>query len=237
MGGQLAGRERELHAMQRRALRTESVSGSDMQSNSVHTNEVDEVELWRVTLALQAVETRTAALRQREVECQEELRLAVNVKAPGARSSDAQAVANEESIAESSWRQARSVGAELGEANAALARRRAQEQHGNRGGESVVAALEAVLQDAEEREASSCGELAQSLDRLAHCQKEQYKLRQQSNNVESRTCANRIPFLEREVETLEHESSLRSRELKEAEAQLAARQRGGRSDLKLAWQK
>merc|ERR1711920_96792 len=142
--------------------------------------------------------------------------------------------AEEEFIAEASWKRAREFAAELGEAHAALARRRAQEEHG--GGDNVVTALQELLQDAEEREALSCAELAAACDRLAASQAEQHHLRRRANDASrkkydergkgSLATTSRLDALENEVASLEDESRARSKMLAIAEAQLAELQRG-----------
>jgi len=80
MEGQLAGKESELHAMQRRALRTEAASASEAGAAPCKSpnDAEDDVEVAQLTATLQAVEMRTAALKQQEMQFQNELREALS---------------------------------------------------------------------------------------------------------------------------------------------------------------
>ncbi|CAK0804687.1 unnamed protein product, partial [Prorocentrum cordatum] len=139
--GQLAGRESELrrHAAQRaRSLGEESAEA-------------------RLS-ALRAAEDRVATGRRRELELEDELRSAMMAQLSD-RLDTGGSQPDGGANGAAAWHAARELAAELGEARAALARRRALERSGS--GEAAVASLRAVLRDAEGREARSAGELAE----------------------------------------------------------------------------
>jgi len=115
---------------------------------------------------------RTAGAKQRELEMCGELRLLTANRS----SDDNRESLSEQELVDSAWARAREVGAELGEAHAALARRRAQDQ--STSGGDVVAALKVTLQDAEKREAQRCAELAEVCDRVTASLAEQRGLQQ-----------------------------------------------------------
>lgn len=165
--GQLAGREGELRAAQRRALRTieaarplEPAAATD---RAAAATAAEEAELGQQGDALRSVEARVAGVKYRHAELEDELRAALASDGNRQRNVGADAI-EEESAAEASWRHAREIGAELGEARAALVRRRAQEQSGN--GENVVSALREALQIEEKAEAESSFELDEVRNRI-----------------------------------------------------------------------
>ncbi|CAK0804686.1 unnamed protein product, partial [Prorocentrum cordatum] len=140
--GQLAGRESELrrHAAQRaRSLGEESAEA-------------------RLS-ALRAAEDRVATGRRRELELEDELRSAMMAQLSDRLDTGGSQPDGGGANGAAAWHAARELAAELGEARAALARRRALERSGS--GEAAVASLRAVLRDAEGREARSAGELAE----------------------------------------------------------------------------
>mmetsp|Transcript_10547 Transcript_10547/g.19413 ORF Transcript_10547/g.19413 Transcript_10547/m.19413 type:complete len:739 (-) Transcript_10547:54-2270(-) len=143
---QLARRETELHAAQDSILRTELGPPSDDQTT-------DDKELAWTVAAIREVEERLSAMRQREAVVQEELREA---RAGSAVVNPAE----EPSVAAALWQRAREIAAELGEARAALVRRRAQEQC--IGADGVVQVMRATLKEVEQREARTAAELAEA---------------------------------------------------------------------------
>mmetsp|Transcript_85735 Transcript_85735/g.239704 ORF Transcript_85735/g.239704 Transcript_85735/m.239704 type:complete len:823 (+) Transcript_85735:105-2573(+) len=149
--GQLASREGELRSAQRRTGRTDA----GLAGGAPGAADGDEAKILRVTAELHQVEARTAAIRQHEATLQMELRASSSGMAAARGGHDM--VAEEELSAEDAWREARELGAELGEARAALVRRRAEETSGI--GDSVVAALRLALHDAQLRESESRQEL------------------------------------------------------------------------------
>jgi len=177
--GQLATRESELHAVARRAIRNRSPSvvtaGAPIQRGGQ-----DEREVGSMSAALQAAEQRTASLKQHELELHSEFRSLFGL-AGGQRSGD-QHDTEQDHIADESWRHAREIGAELGEAHAALARRQAQDQSPSGG--DVISALQQKLQAAEEQEAARCGDLAEACRRYAATLTEQQRLRTRVQSVE-----------------------------------------------------
>jgi len=175
--GQLATRESELHAVARRAIRNRSPSvvtaGAPVQRGGE-----DEREVGSMSVALQAAEQRTASLKQRELELHAEFRSLVGLS--GGQQSGGQHDPEQDQIADAAWRHAREIGAELGEAHAALARRQAQDHSGG----DVISALQRTLQAAEEQEAARCGDLAEACRRLASTLTEQQRLRTRAQSVE-----------------------------------------------------
>jgi len=161
-------------------------------------NADDEVEYERVTQALQAVESRVIRIRHHEAELHGELS-AARRRAPA--SADPMTLAQEEQATEEAWCHAREVGEELGEARAALVRRRAQEKSG--GGPGVVEALRVALQAAERREAEMAAEVLE---------------------VRSKTAApsRGLEPLEAQVASLEEQFRDRSRALDSAEVRVQA---------------
>lgn len=177
--GQLATRESELHALARRAIRKRSPSvvtaGAPTQRGGK-----DEREVCSMSAALQAAEQRTASLKQRELELHAEFRSLFGLA--GGQQSGGQHDSEQDHIADAAWRHAREIGAELGEAHAALARRQAQDQTSSGG--DVISALQRTLQAAEEQEAARCGDLAEACRRLAATLTEQQSLRTRAQSVE-----------------------------------------------------
>jgi len=192
LASHLAARESELHALQRRALRRQPPPTALLEANGISTGESgdasngEDAEAAGLLVQLQTAEARTAGARLREVELQSELSAALAMRRcqpNGVTGHD------QEIVAAAAWRRARELAAELGEAQAALARRRATETSlvgptGNGGGGGgdipgggVVGALRAALQDAEVREARSCAELAEATDSVAAGKAEQNELR------------------------------------------------------------
>jgi len=188
--GQLATRESELHAVARRAIRNRSPSvvtaGASLQRDGNN-----ECEVGSMSAALQAAEQRTASLKQRELELHAEFRSLIG--RTGGQQSSGQHDSEQDQIADAAWRHAREIGAELGEAHAALARRRAQDQSPSGG--DVISALQQTLQAAEEQEAARCGDLAESCRRLVSTLTEQQRLRTRAQSVEKEAQATGMTLL------------------------------------------
>jgi hypothetical protein len=106
------------------------------------SNAQDERELVKTAATIRQVEERVAMMQRREAMVQQELR-------------EAQAESEGSGLF---WQRAREVASELGDAQAALVRRRAQEQS-TTGSDGVVVLLRAALQDAEDRETRTAAEL------------------------------------------------------------------------------
>lgn len=234
--GQLAGRESELHAVQRRALRVESVVTVEATASCAPAAcEDDEREVGHMMAAMQAVESRAARIKQRELEMCSELRALAVARSCEVSPDSMVADPEEELQVDAAWRRAREVGAELGEAHAALARRRAQDKSSV--GSDVVAALLAVLEDAEVREAQRCTELTEACNRLTVSLAEQHSLRQRAARLaqvshdglhastatsrKTPSAPGRIDALEAKAAALEEEHRERSRALLAVESQVA----------------
>jgi len=160
-----------------------------------------------------------------------ELRALASARRCEASPVEAGDLSEEELLVDAAWRRAREVGAELGEAHAALQRRRAQDR--STGGNDVVAALQTALRDAEQREARRCAELAEVCDRLTASLAEQQRLQQRvaeapvsgvgalSGRASRPGVSRRLDVLEAKSAALEEEHHMRSRALMAAEAQVA----------------
>lgn len=144
---QLARRESELHAAQDSILSTQFAPADNPD------NTADDKELARTVAAIREVEERLGAMRHREAIVQEELRVSrTSVGAVDA--------AEDGSVASALWQRAREIAAELGEARAALVRRRAQEKCN--WAEGVVQVMRATLKEVQQREARTAAELAEA---------------------------------------------------------------------------
>merc|ERR1712232_116353 len=125
-------------------------------------------------------------LRGQEVELQRELLAAsrnaqVHLSGDDVSRRNEDAVAEEELVAEDCWREARELGAELGEARAPLLRRRAERQNGM--GDGVIAALRAALEEAMVREQETSAELAEVHGRVVACLGERHSLQTQVGSL------------------------------------------------------
>jgi len=163
----VATRESELHAMQRRLLRERSVDARTPTRGEVVTPSEDQKSA--SAAVLEAMERRVAEGRQREQALRDELGQVL-----ACRSLSSARAANEykdlKDSCDAAWGRARELASELGEAHAAIARRRAQEQPG------VVAVLKSELQEAEAQEARGMEELAQVRSKSAEDLAEHAKL-------------------------------------------------------------
>eukprot|EP00928_Gymnodinium_smaydae_P042762 TRINITY_DN28763_c0_g1_i1.p1 TRINITY_DN28763_c0_g1~~TRINITY_DN28763_c0_g1_i1.p1 ORF type:complete len:769 (+),score=227.26 TRINITY_DN28763_c0_g1_i1:105-2411(+) len=118
------------------------------------------LELERTLSAMRAVEQRSDELRRSEAALWSQLQRA---RAGGgdaeiSAASSAPAASAEESAAESLWAEARALGAEFGEAEAALVRQGVERMHGSAG--AATASLRTAIENAQLREAQSSDELS-----------------------------------------------------------------------------
>eukprot|EP00435_Cladocopium_sp_Y103_P031680 s1114_g8.t1 len=155
---QTATRESEMYAMQRRRLRQPSLGGSRTpQRQPPRGREEPDPATAADRLALQATEERVAEGRRREQALRDKLQKVASQGAPGAR----REISDGEDLRERSaevWAQCRAVATELGEAEAALARRQAEERFS---GKEVVDVLKEKLKAALAQEDKNVEELAQ----------------------------------------------------------------------------
>lgn len=156
---QTASRESEMYAMQRRRLRQPSLGGSRTpQRQPPRGREEPDPATAADRLALQATEERVAEGRRREQALRDKLqRVWASQDAPGAR----REISDGEDLRERSvevWAQCRALATELGEAEAALARRQAEERFS---GKEVVDVLKEKLKAALAQEDKNVEELAQ----------------------------------------------------------------------------
>jgi hypothetical protein len=125
-----------------RRSETDASSSKPVANGGPADNEQRELEL--TAQAIRLVEERVAEMRHREAQVQQEVREAE--------------IAQSES-SDVLWQRACEVACELGDAQAALVRRRAQEQSPS--SDAVVAVLREALQDTEAQEARNSEELAE----------------------------------------------------------------------------
>lgn len=156
---QTASRESEMYAMQRRRLRQPSLGGSGTpKRQQPRGREEPDPATAADRLALQATEERVAEGRRREQALRDKLqRVWASQDAPGAR----REISDGEDLRERSaevWAQCRALATELGEAEAALARRQAEERFS---GKEVVDVLKEKLKAALAQEDKNVEELAQ----------------------------------------------------------------------------
>ena len=156
---QTASRESEMYAMQRRRLRQPSLGESRTPQRPApeRGQEVDPATA-ADRLALQAIEQRVTEGRRKEQALRDKLqKVWASQKAPMVR----RVISDGEDLRERSaevWAQCRAVATELGEAEAALARRRAEQQFS---GKEVVDVLKEKLKAALAQEDKNVEELAQ----------------------------------------------------------------------------
>lgn len=149
---QTANRESEMFALQRRRLR-ESIAADGSRSPR-HRTEEEDSNAAAERVALQALEQRVAEGHRREQALREQLQqLRASQHVTASRHGEELRLR-----AESAWSTCRALATELGEAEAALWRRQAEQQHS---GKEVVDVLKEKLKAAMEQEDKNVAELAQ----------------------------------------------------------------------------